>query len=151
MLNMKLFKLTLLLVMSIMFFGCLPRGTLSGGTIPTRLASTEIISNPDFPSEFPSGDLGLYQYLSEFIQNSDTLSSITDTMKFSAQFVVEIDGQLTGLKLYEGNFEGEITRQVRGMLYGMPNWTSAVHDEEKVRSKTMVMFSIPLNGRVMKY
>lgn len=102
---------------------------------------TTIHDYPDQQALFPGGVDELIKYIKRNVSQSKVFQNATESSRFIATFIVEIDGSISNISFMKTNGNKAEEQEVIKMLQRMPKWTPAYHRGEKVRSNNLVPVS----------
>jgi len=104
---------------------------------PKTLPKTSIVFNLvelEKRPQFPGGEAKMYQFIAKNIQYPHQAKEASIQGKVYIQFVVEIDGELTDIKIIRG-VDSLLDTEVLKMVKLMPNWEPGIKNGKKVRAK----------------
>ena len=99
-----------------------------------------IVDYPDQEAEFPGGMAAMKKFLAENIKYPEIAMEMGDQGKVFVEFVVELDGSITQIKIIRG-VSKEIDREAKRVVSKMPKWAPAESKGESVRARCR----IPIN------
>lgn len=113
------------------------------------LPPDEVIDEPftfvEVMPEFVGGDKAFFEYLSEAIDYPQLAKEAGIQGKVYVQFVVEIDGSITDVKVLRGTHK-QLDQEALRVIEEMDNWVPGSQNGKKVR----VLFTIPINFKINK-
>jgi protein TonB len=117
---------------------------LSLGFVPKLLsAQTDMVSDTTVYStvnklpQFPTGEKGLFQYLSQNIRLPNDEKENGLESKFYIEFIVEKDGSITHIR----EIRGRLNAVDLAFIQKMPRWIPGLQDGKPVR----VRYKLPIN------
>jgi len=104
---------------------------------------TTIVDYPDKEAEFTGGYIAQRNYLSKNLVYPEKSMMKGEQGKVYVEFIVEIDGALTHVKILQGASR-RLNKEAKRVVKNMPNWASGESDGEKVRVRCRIPFNFEL-------
>lgn len=114
----------------------------SGVVQVTTDMDTTIHDYPDQQALFPGGVDEFLKYIKLNVSQSKVFQNATESSRFIATFIVEIDGSISNISFMKTNGNKTEEQEVIKILQRMPKWTPAYHRGKIVRSNN----AVPVNN-----
>lgn len=122
-----------------LFLGILPASELYSQDNRNKQQRIDTTKLFDTPLEFPGGMNALIKYLSDNITYPPEARENNITGTVIAEFVVEVDGSLSNIRIIQG-IGGGCDEEVIKAIKNMPRWKSGKINKKPVR----VLYTLPL-------
>jgi TonB family protein len=110
------------------------------GTVPPETKSGQVYTAVEQYPGFPGGDKEFSKWLAANVRYPKDARAKNIQGRVIITFVVEEDGQLTGIKVLRGVSE-DIDKEALRVMSSSPAWKPGIHDGHPVRTT----YSIPIN------
>jgi protein TonB len=104
----------------------------------------EVIEFPDVEASFPGGAAALNKFIVSNIQYPETSIDMEEQGKVYLSFVVETNGEISGLKVERG-VSKDLDREAKRVLRSMPKWEPGEAGGKKVRTRCRLPIVFTLN------
>ncbi len=99
-----------------------------------KIVKPPIDDFPDLEASFPGGAAAMNKFINEYITYPQTSIEIGDQGIVYLNFVVELDGTLSEVKIERG-VSTELDREAKRVVRKMPKWKPGETDGKKVRTR----------------
>lgn len=94
---------------------------------------------------FPGGDKELYRFIRKNIIYPEALRGMGAKGKIGILFIVDRDGQLKNISVYQGTKYSELNNEVLRVVNKMPKWEPGTQNGKPVRVKLILPIRFDLN------
>ena len=101
---------------------------------PERVVQAEVIDFPDVEANFPGGTGAMQVWLKKNLRYPKDPLEKGEQGRVYVSFVVEIDGNISNVKVERGVTK-ELDREARRLMSAMPKWTAGEAGGKKVRTR----------------
>lgn len=109
-----------------------------------QVIDNTVFSNPETRAEFPGGEEAMYKWIADHLKYPEECKAKNIQGRVTAQFVVNIDGSITEIKVIKSPDE-LLSQEAIRVISAMPKWKPATSDgKNPVKSH----WRIPLNFRL---
>lgn len=119
----------------LLFYICFFTFTANAQSLPDSLPDLPKLEPPkpvariicmcDIEAQFPGGNSALYKYINEHLDITGFSNEFDQTRAY-VQFIVEIDGSLSGIHVVHGGTE-RFNRRIVQLMKEMPRWIPGEH------------------------
>jgi len=99
-----------------------------------KIVKPPIVDFPDLEASFPGGAGAMNKFINSYITYPQTAIEIGDQGIVYLNFVVELDGSLSDVKIERG-VSKELDREAKKVVRKMPKWSPGEAEGKKVRTR----------------
>jgi protein TonB len=99
-----------------------------------KIVKPPIVDFPDMEASYPGGAVEMNKFINKYITYPQTSIEIGDQGIVYLNFVVELDGSLSEIKIERG-VSKELDREAKRVVRKMPNWNPGETEGKKVRTR----------------
>jgi protein TonB len=103
-----------------------------------KIDSSIIVDFPDVEARFPGGPKALHKWFQENLVFPDVAIELDNQYIVYVQFVIEIDGSITNIRLAKKLHEEEFNSEAKRLMSIMPKWIPAEVKGVPVRSRCLL-------------
>lgn len=99
-----------------------------------KVQQEPITEFPDVEPQFPGGEEAMQHFFVNTLQYPETSVENNEQGKVYVEFVVEVDGNITNIRILRG-VSRDLDREAKRIIRAMPQWKPGEKDGKKVRTR----------------